>query len=165
MLSPFVKIWYGSKYVVSDVVCLFFVIILYINILKIVLDTYIKASGDFKSVRNSSIYQSIINIFLSLFLVNKFGIGGILFATIFAFITGNFIHYPRIIYKKIIDDKVFNYYKKVLKYLFGLIFMFNMKYLIIEILLFPKIKCFFILGNALMFLIDLQLDVCLAIYK
>ena len=119
-LSPFVSIWYGSDYVVSDLICLFFVIILYINILKISLDTYIKAAGEFKSIRNCAIYQSIVNLTLSLILVNKYKIGGILFATIFAFITGNFIHYPRIISKKIIDDKVGNYYKKVVKYLLGL---------------------------------------------
>ena len=85
-LSPFVSIWYGSDYVVSDLICLFFVIILYINILKISLDTYIKAAGEFKSIRNCAIYQSIVNLTLSLILVNKYKIGGILFATIFAFI-------------------------------------------------------------------------------
>ena len=38
----------------------------YINILKIALESYIKASGEFKSVRNCAIYQSIVNLTLSL---------------------------------------------------------------------------------------------------
>ncbi len=121
MISPFIQIWYGQNYVCSNVVCLFFVIILYINIIKISLDTYLNASGEFKSIRNSAIYQSIINVTLSLVLVNKYGIQGILFATILSFIISNFIYYPKIIANKIIDDKVNNYYKKFFKYIIGLI--------------------------------------------
>ena len=114
-------IWYGKEYMVSDIVTLLFVMVLYINIIKISLEAYIKAAGEFKSVKNSSIYQSVMNIILSLILVQKYGIGGVLTATVFAFITGNFIHYPRIISKKIINDKTINYYKKCLKYVIGLI--------------------------------------------
>jgi len=124
MLSPFIGLWYGNEYVSSSVVCLLFTTILYINIIKISLETYVKAAGEFKSVKNSSIYQSIINIAISLLLVKRFGIAGVLIATVFAFITGNFIQFPRIICKKIINDKPFNYYKKVFKYLIGL--MINM---------------------------------------
>lgn len=120
MISPFIGNWYGNEYVTTKVVSLLFSMILYINIIKISLDTYIKASGEFKSVRNCAIYQSVVNLALSLILIQKFQIAGALFATVFAFITGNFIHYPRIISKKIINDKVSNYYKKCIKYLIGL---------------------------------------------
>jgi len=64
--------------------------------------------------------ESIINLVLSLALVGKYGIGGVLAATVFSFIIGNFINFPRIISKKIINDKTINYYKKVFKYLIGL---------------------------------------------
>ena len=121
MLTPFIRLWYGKEYMVSDIVTLLFVMVLYINIIKISLESYVKAAGEFKSVKNSSIYQSVMNIILSLILVQKYGIGGVLIATVFAFITGNFIHYPRIISKKIINDKTINYYKKCLKYVIGLI--------------------------------------------
>ena len=53
-----------------------------------------------------------VNLVLSLILIKPFGISGILFATIFSFLTGNFIFYPRIIYKEILKDKVLNYYKE-----------------------------------------------------
>lgn len=121
MLSPFISIFYGNEYALSNIITLLFVMILYINILKISLDSYIKASGEFKSIRNCAIYQSIVNLLLSLILVTKYGIGGVLIATIFAFITGDFINYPRIIAKKIINDKTINYYKKSFKYLIGLV--------------------------------------------
>lgn len=120
MFNPFIKIFYGNEYTVSNIICLFFVIIFYINILKISLESYIKASGEFKSIRNCSIYQSVINLILSIILVNKYGIGGVLFATVFSFMTGTFMNYPRIIAKKIINDKTTNYYKKFVKYVIGL---------------------------------------------
>ncbi len=120
MLSPFIGLWYGKEYMVTTIICLFFVLVLYFNIIKISLETYIKAAGEFKSIRNISLYQSIICIVLALLLVNKFGISGVLFATIFSFITGTFCNYPRIICQKIINDKTFNYYKKCFKYLLGL---------------------------------------------
>ena len=119
-LIPFVGLWYGNSYVVNLFTCCLFVLILYINILKISLETFVKAAGEFKSVKNSSIYQCIVNLVLSLLLVKRFEIVGVLFATVFAFFTGNFIHYPRVISKRIINDKTRNYYKKCFKYILGL---------------------------------------------
>lgn len=121
MITPFISLWYGKEYVVSNQVSLLFVLILYINIVKISLESYVNAAGEFKSVKNCAIYQSVVNLILSLLLVNIYGIGGVLFATLFSFITGVFIHYPRIISNKIINDKVTNYYKKCFKYIVGLI--------------------------------------------
>ena len=120
LLTPFIGLWYGEEYTVTNIICLFFVTILYINIIKISLESYIKAAGEFKSVRNCSIFQSVVNLILSLALVGKYGIGGVLAATVFSFIVGNFINFPRIISKKIINDRTINYYKKVFKYLIGL---------------------------------------------
>jgi O-antigen/teichoic acid export membrane protein len=120
MLTPFIGLWYGGEYTVNLFVSLLFVSVLFINIVKISLETYIKAAGEFASVKYASIYQCIVNVALSLILVHKFGIAGVLGATVFAFVTGNFIHYPRIIAKKITDDKAIYYYLKCLKYLFGL---------------------------------------------
>ena len=60
------------------------------------------------------IYVGCINEFIPELegLVKKYNIGGVLFATLFAFVTGNFIHYPNIICRKIINDNPINYYKK-----------------------------------------------------
>ena len=121
MISPFISLWYGKEYTVTSLVCMLFVGILYINIIKISLETFIKAAGEFKSVKNCAIYQSVVNLTLSLLLVQKFGIAGVLTATLFSFITGIFLYYPSIICRNIIYDKPINYYKKVFKYLIGLV--------------------------------------------
>lgn len=153
MLSPFIGIFYGKEYTVSNVICLLFVTILYINILKIALESYIKASGEFKSVRNCAIYQSIVNLTLSLILVKKYGIGGVLIATIFAFITGSFVSYPKIISRKIINDKTINYYKKCLKYILGLFINMFICYYFNKLLINSNL-IMWIINGILMFIVN-----------
>lgn len=146
MLNPFIGLWYGNDYVASKIITLFFTLILYINIIKISLDTYIKASGEFKSVRNCAIYQSVVNLLLSLILIHFYGIAGVLFATVFAFVTGNFVHYPKIISKKIINDAPLNYYKKCFKYLCGLVINLFICYFIVNLFNNSSIIMWFING-------------------
>ena len=121
MLSGFIGLWYGEEYTVNSFTCLMFVAILYIGIIKIPLESYIRASGQFKNVRNCAIFQSVANVVLSLALVGKYGITGVLVATVISFLLGTFITFPMVICKKIINDKVGNYYKKIFKYLAGLV--------------------------------------------
>lgn len=146
MISPFIKLWYGSEYVVSSITCLFFTVILYINIIKIPLETYIKAAGEFKNVKINSIYQSIVNITVSLLLVRRLEITGVLIGTVLAFVVGTFINYPRIISKRIINDKVINYYKKVIKYLIGLMLNIIICYFINNIFVSTNLLIWFVKG-------------------
>lgn len=121
MLSPFIEIWFGDKYLASSIVSVLFIVLLYVNIIKIVLEVFVDASGNFQSVKNASIYQSITNILLSLILINYLGIAGVLIATVFTFITGNFIVYPRVVSKKVINRKIRDYYFNCLKLMIGII--------------------------------------------
>ena len=121
MLSPFIEIWFGERYTAPNHVLLLFSILLYVNIIKIVLEVFVDAAGKFKSVKVASIYQSILNVVLSLLLIKRFEIAGVLFATIIAFMIGTFIIYPKIIYHEILYTKVKKYYLKCFKLILGLI--------------------------------------------
>jgi len=130
MITPFINLWYGKDYTSNNIICFLFVCLLYIQIVKIPLDTFIKASGEFKKIKNCSVYQSIVCVVLSLLLVKKMGMSGVLIATLFALITGTFIHFPQIIFKKIINDKVLNYYILWIKYLIGILINVTIVYFI-----------------------------------
>lgn len=121
MLTPFISLWYGNDYVASNIVSLLFVLILYFQIIKIPLESFVKASGKFKDIKNSSIIQAIMCLVLSLLLVNKYGIAGLLFSTFISMFIGVMFIYPRIIYKDIINDNILTYIKKVGKYVLCLI--------------------------------------------
>ncbi len=117
MITPFIGLWFGDRYTASSLVSLLFIFILYMNVIKIPLEVFMNASGEFKNIRNAAIYQSVTNITLSIILINILGIAGVLIATLFAFLTGNFIFYPIIIHKKIFNVNTRLYYLKILKYL------------------------------------------------
>ena len=158
MLTPFISLWYGSEYTVGLIVSFLFVSVLFINIVKISLETYRKAAGEFASVKYSSIYQCIVNTALSLILVHKLGIAGVLSATVFAFITGNFIHYPRIIAKKIIDDNPWNYYLKCIKYTAFLAFNVVVCYFLFKLFTISSLLMWLLVG-ILVFIINAILTV------
>jgi len=121
LLNPFINLWYGAKYVSSTIVSLLFVVILFFTIIAIVLDVFIRSSGNFKSIKYWSLYQCTVNFIISFVLVKKIGILGVLIGTVFSFFTGNFLNYPRIVSNKILKRKTIIYYKKCFIYLLSLI--------------------------------------------
>ena len=116
-LSPFICLWYGYKYIASSITAAFFILVLFINIISIILDAFAKSSGHFKTIRNLSIYQGISNLIVSLILVHKLGILGVLMGTVFAFLTSTSVNYPVIISHDVLKRKALIYYKKCIIYL------------------------------------------------
>lgn len=116
VLNPFIELWYGAKYVTANITTFLFVLVLFTSIIGVILEAFIKSSGHFKSIKTWAIYQGIVNLGLSLLLVNKLGVTGVLIGTVVAFITGNFFSYPRIISKKVIKRDTKIYYKNCFKY-------------------------------------------------
>lgn len=154
MLTPFIGLWYGTEYESTKLVCFLFSMLLFIEIIRISLETFVKASGEFKEIKNCGIYQSVICLTLSLILVHKFGIGGILFSTIFAFSVGTFAQYPRIICKKIINDKIEKYYLKCGKYLLGFILSFGIIYFLDSVIAISSLMAW-VLKGLLLFSVNL----------
>ena len=157
VISSFVNLWYGSKYVVDPFCCFCFVLILYINIISNPLEMFIKASGKFDLIKKCILYQSIVNIFLSILLLHYFGITGVLLATIIAFVTGNFILYPKIVCRNVFHTPVRNYYRDSLVFIMGTICCFGI------MLLFNKLLCYnnlllLVVSGMVLFILNLLLN-------
>ncbi|MFA5603426.1 MAG: oligosaccharide flippase family protein [Bacilli bacterium] len=120
MLSPFIEIWFGKDYVASNIISLFFVILLYVDIIKIVLIVFADASGNFKSMRKVSVFQSAANLILSIILIFNYEIAGVLLATILTNIIGDLLIIPKVINEKVLGRTVSKYYYKCLKFIIGL---------------------------------------------
>lgn len=154
MLTPFISLWYGKEYIASNIVSLLFVLVLYFQIIKIPLESYVKASGKFKNIKNSSICQAIICLVLSLVLVNKYKIAGLLFATFTSMFISIMFVYPKIVFNDIIKDSVLNYIKKFIKYLIGLILNMALCYFVNKLFINSNLFIWFING-VLIFIISL----------
>lgn len=82
LYQPFMQLWLGKKFVAPDYVMLLFVIYFYITQISQLCSVYAAASGIWWEIRYAQIGEMIMNLCLNFILGWKFGITGILIATI-----------------------------------------------------------------------------------
>ena len=112
-VNGFINVWYESKIVTSFIYSLLFSALLYLNIIRIPLKTFSLSSGKFAEIKKFVIMEIVINLVLSLTLIKKFGIAGVLFATIISILVADFIFKVKVVYEKIINEKMGMYYFKL----------------------------------------------------
>ena len=132
-INQFIDIWYDGKIFTSLVLSLLFSIILFYQVIRIPLKVFILSSGKFKETKNFVILEIIINLTLSLILVNYMGISGVLIATIISLFIADFLTKPFVICKQVLDIKAKDYYKKSI-----LNMIFISVVTIVAYLIFPK---------------------------
>lgn len=88
MLIPYVELYANSVSIINyvdDYLAILFIVIGYMNSARIPALTIINAKGDFKQTRNQAIVESVLNLSVSLALVNFIGIYGVLVGTVVSF--------------------------------------------------------------------------------
>lgn len=114
-LNPFISIWIGERYVISIFGLCLFLIIMYF---KIVNRTFLMVQdtlGLFKETKTIVTIEAFINLVLSLVLVSKFKIEGVLFATFLAMLLTRMWYYPYLMFKKVFGNGLGNYFKKQIR--------------------------------------------------
>lgn len=82
-ILSFIDLWIGDpKYILSIAGVLSFVYLIYTNIIFIPISVAISSNGLFKGTKYYSFIATIVNVVLSLALIQKFQIAGIVFATV-----------------------------------------------------------------------------------
>lgn len=130
-LTPLITFWVGEEYIVNNFVLLLFCLIAFQLISERPFTVVINSEGLFKETRLSAILQAIINLLLSIALVNVMGISGVLIGTIISTFLTTFIMNTKLIYNKIFKEKVIKYFRNYL-----VIFLVN----IIFVVLFNLLK-------------------------
>lgn len=108
----FVKIWLGEKYLISEVSVLLFALLLYSNCIYYPIYLLISVTGKFKQTKNATIVATLLNIVLSILLVKKYQISGVLFATIISQIFVIIPNYVKYVYTNVLLENKFQFYKK-----------------------------------------------------
>ena len=124
LLNPFITIWIGKQYIFSKTTVCLIVLTFLIPGMNNVVNIYKDACGLFWETRFRTLATAIINIVVSLLLVQCLGINGILLGTIIAYLSTIYIVDPIIIYKKVFLKKVSTYYLKLMRD-FLIIFLIN----------------------------------------
>ena len=116
LLTPFIVIWQGYEKVLAAGVVACILIDYYFKGDRIVLSNFKTAAGVFEQDKYLALIQGVVNLILSIVLVQKIGLVGIYIGTIVSGLIAN-ITKPFIIYKVCFEKSVKTYFLDSVKYL------------------------------------------------
>ena len=116
LLTPFIVIWQGKEKVLAGSVVACILIDYYFKGDRIVLSNFKTAAGVFEQDKYLALIQGVVNLVISIVLVQKIGLVGIYIGTIVSGLIANFTK-PFIIYKVCFDKKAGAYFIDSFKYL------------------------------------------------
>jgi len=116
MIEPFIKIWIGEEYLLSKFVLIILVINLYVQGMRNTSNTFKEAAGIFYEDRFVPLIESIVNIAMSLILVQILGLGGVFVGTITSTMVLLLYSYPKYVYKLVLGGTYLEYFKLHIKH-------------------------------------------------
>lgn len=110
LLTPFITLWIGGDMVLDYTVILLIMIDCYFKAHRIVLDNFKNAAGIFEADKYIGMIQGIVNLLVSIVMIQLIGLKGVFVGTIVSGLIAN-IAKPIIIYRLMFKVKVKNYFK------------------------------------------------------
>ncbi len=117
LFNPFIQLWLGDSFLLNDMTVLVIVVNLYITGMRKPIILFTETMGLFWFGRYKPIFESIINLIVSIILVKYLGILGVLLGTLTSLITTCLWVEPRVLFKYGFKMGVANYFYKYVKYL------------------------------------------------
>lgn len=108
----FVSLWLGPDKLMNNLAFIFMIIVLFNDIARRPLIICRDANGLFKETQKITIAESLLNLILSIVLISKYGLAGVLFATAFSTLVTSFWFYPQYIYRQVFKTSDKQYYLK-----------------------------------------------------
>ena len=118
LFNPFIKLWVGEKYLLNDNIVLLIVVSFYVGLdgIKRSVSIFKNTTGLFYYDRYSPVAEATINIILSILLVRRIGIAGVLLGTIIAAVFTNMWFEPYVVYKHLFEIPLKQYFKRYVIY-------------------------------------------------
>ena len=159
LINNFIRVFYNNKVATSIITSTLFTMVLIYNIIRIPLLTYTEGAGLFKETKICPIIESIINLTLSIVLIKFYGINGCLVGTILSLIISEYFIKPRIIYKKLFNENIKQYYFMNIKFIILLILQMISCIIISKYITINNLLAFFLYLIAYI-AINLALNLC-----
>lgn len=134
-LDSFIDIWYEGEIKTSIFISFACVTYLFCFLIKETVAMFVNAAGLFKETKICALCDTIINLSLSILLVFKLGISGVLFATAFSILVAEYVMKNFVLHKHTFQKKVSKFYLNGLK-----LFSITIVDLIIGVLIFKNIQ-------------------------
>ena len=118
LLSPFITLWLGENMLIPTIVILLILIDYYLKGQRICINNLKTAGGIFVEDKYVAILQAVVNIVVSVVMVNIIGLPGVYVGTVVQGLLSSIIK-PCIIYKKMFEISSIEYFKDSIKYIFS----------------------------------------------
>lgn len=151
-ITSFVGLWYGKDMIVNNFTTILFILILFYSIIRIVLNTFVGAMALYKETIICTCTEIIINLTVSLLLVNKIGIAGLLIGTLLSMVISEYLIKPFVLNKKIFNSNIFIYYLDCLKYFVFSVIGYILFYIILKYVSINNLLIWFIVGTVIFIL-------------
>lgn len=155
-INLFIDLWYGGQIQTNFLIGTVFSIYLFGFIIKIPITTYVSAAGLFKETKKCAITDTIVNLVLSLILVWKMGICGVVLATFISVFIAEYIMKNMIAYKYIFKENVVNFYVNNIKFIIILCIDVLFSWIILKNIVISNIVVWFLVFSSY-FIVNLTL--------
>ncbi|MBC2850933.1 oligosaccharide flippase family protein [Cetobacterium sp. 8H] len=127
LILPFVLLWLGNSFILPKVTVVLILINLFINLSKLITDSF-KFSCGFFDDTHAPIIESFLNLIISLVLVQKYGLNGVIIGTVVSNILIILLLKPILVFKRCFDKNWSIYIKDLSK----LILLTVMTFIVVE---------------------------------
>ncbi len=123
MLNPFIKLWMGKDYILPKITVILILINLYIQISRIMIDVFKENSGFYDDIY-TPISEALINLIVSLVLVKKIGLNGVIIGTVSSNLFIVYLLKPILVFERCFKKTFINYIITASKYVFIFLIIF-----------------------------------------
>lgn len=117
IMEPFITVWIGEQYVMSPLVLGVLVVMYYERGMRNAITTVKTTAGIFHEDRYAPLFQAAINLGASILFMQWWGLAGVFIGTLASAVAVPFWTTPYLVYKKVFDRPLWEYYRKYLWYM------------------------------------------------
>lgn len=139
LIEPFIKLWIGEESLFELNTLILLITYFYIFGMRRVILMSKDSAGLFKEDSKMALVEAFVNIILAIILAKLIGVNGVILANIISILLIPMWTQPKIVYNKILDMSVINYYKKYICYLMSTILIIVITYFIANYLVFNNL--------------------------
>ncbi len=110
VLEPFIEWWLGDGFLLDRLTFIVLLLNFYLMGVHQTLKTFKSKAGLFAQDKYAYLIEGILNLVLSIILVQKFGLAGVFLGTTISFLLVSFWNQPRILFQQYFKQSVFYYY-------------------------------------------------------
>lgn len=112
VINPFIRLWVGEKYILNSFTLILLILNLFIVLARKPLNIYYSSAGLYKETKVIVITEALLNVIISLLLVSKYKITGLLLGTTLSMLLSTFWYIPKFVIKDTLKASLFKYYIK-----------------------------------------------------